>query len=135
VGDGELRHEITASNIEVTGWIPSSRVNNLLESADLYLSTSLWEGLPLSVLEAMSMSLPLLLSNCVGNKDLVINDKNGYLFKNVINAVEKIIFLNENRSLLSTFGAHSRFLCKTYFDIKKTYKEYEELYYNNLKKI
>ena len=38
------------------------------------------EGLSLSVLEAMSIGLPVILSNCVGNRDLV--QDNGFLYKN-----------------------------------------------------
>ena len=79
-GDGELKSELTSPNIKCTGWIERKKLEIYLANADIYLSTSLWEGLPLSVLEAMSIGLPLLLSNCVGNRDLVKN--NGFVYKN-----------------------------------------------------
>lgn len=55
-------------------------ISNLLTIADLYVSSSKQEGLPLSVMEAMSMGLPLLLSNVRGNSDLVSEGENGYSF-------------------------------------------------------
>ena len=39
----------------------------LLFDADIFLSCSLYEGLPLSILEAMSIGLPIVASNVVGN--------------------------------------------------------------------
>ena len=48
--------------------------------SDIYLSTSLYEGLPLSILEAMSIGLPIIESNLVGNLDTVENWFTGYLY-------------------------------------------------------
>ena len=78
-GDGELRAELTSPNIKCTGWMERKELEIYLANADIYLSTSLWEGMPLSVLEAMSIGLPVVLSDCVGNRDLVEN--NGFYIK------------------------------------------------------
>lgn len=91
-GDGELKSELTSPNIKCTGWIERKKLEIYLANADIYLSTSLWEGLPLSVLEAMSIGLPLLLSNCVGNRDLVKN--NGFVYKNK----KEIVNILKNRT-------------------------------------
>ena len=56
-------------------------VRSLLELSDIYVSTSRMEGLPISVLEAMDAKLPLILSNCRGNRELVEEGYNGYLFQ------------------------------------------------------
>lgn len=53
----------------------------LLVTADVYLSTSFYEGLPFSVVEAMAHKLPLLLSDNVGHRDLVDDGQNGLLFQ------------------------------------------------------
>lgn len=91
-GDGELKSELTSPNIKCTGWIERKKLEIYLANADIYLSTSLWEGLPLSVLEAMSIGLPLLLSNCVGSRDLVKN--NGFVYKNK----KEIVNILKNRT-------------------------------------
>ena len=51
---------------------------NYLYSSDIFLSTSLYEGLPISILEAMSVGLPILASNVVGNRDTIENGKSGF---------------------------------------------------------
>lgn len=59
----------------------SDQKDKILEQSDLYFSTSFYEGLPFSVVEAMSYKLPLILTDIIGHRDLVINEENGILFK------------------------------------------------------
>lgn len=129
-GDGELKSELTSPNIKCTGWIERKELENYLASADIYLSTSLWEGLPLSVLEAMSIGLPVVLSDCVGNKDLV--EDNGFLYSkkneacNILkDLIKKIIFYSDKSKKI--------FLRK--FELKLMQKQYYFLYKNNKRKI
>jgi glycosyltransferase involved in cell wall biosynthesis len=128
IGDGDLRHELNASNIEVTGWIGKTEVMKNLEQADLYLSTALWEGLPFSVLEAMNYSKPLLLHNCVGNVDLVKNGYNGFIFSSLEEAAVKIINFSQHREQLVEMGKNSRQMCFENFNIKNTCRLYAEKY-------
>lgn len=68
IGDGDLKREFShqaekiglADIVATTGWI--AKPHELLESADIYLHPAAYEGLPLSILEAMSASLPCILS-------------------------------------------------------------------------
>lgn len=55
-------------------------VSNLLEQADIYITASRGEGMPLTVLEAMATSLPVVASNVVGNVDVVVHGVNGFLY-------------------------------------------------------
>ena len=85
LGDGDDRQLVQAwckehdiRNVRFPGF-----VNNpikYLSAADAYLSTSRWEGLPLAVLEAMSLGLPVIASNVVGNKDAVSHEISGFLY-------------------------------------------------------
>lgn len=125
-GDGELKLELTSSNIKCTGWIERKELENYLASADIYLSTSLWEGLPLSVLEAMSIGLPIVLSDCVGNRDLV--EDNGVLYNNKIEAIKIINDFRENNNLLIFKGKKSKEIFFKEFDLKNMSKKYYSLY-------
>jgi glycosyltransferase involved in cell wall biosynthesis len=51
-----------------------------LNDAHLFLSTSRWEGMPLSILEASAHGLPVVASDVIGNKDAVTNEVTGYLY-------------------------------------------------------
>lgn len=85
IGDGEERNEIEAlitsnkiANVVLHG--VSQTVTSDIADAEVYLSTSRWEGLPMAVLEAMSLGIPVVASDVVGNRDAVKVGGTGYLY-------------------------------------------------------
>lgn len=128
IGDGDLRAHLTSPNIEITGWLSKDEVCTELRSLNMYLSTSLWEGLPLSVLQAMCSKKPLLLSNCTGNRDLVKEDFNGFLFNDKYGAISCINRLVHNRELIERMGQRSREIVTTNFSLESTVSMYSQLY-------
>lgn len=125
-GDGELKSELISPNIKCTGWIDRKALENYLSNADIYLSTSLWEGLPLSVLEAMSIGLPVVLSDCVGNKDLV-EDRN-FLYQDKQKAIRIISYYVKNRNLLIENGLKSKKTFDRDFKLENMANLYYRLY-------
>lgn len=99
IGNGELIDDITSENITVTGWVRTrEELLNKINSLDLYIQVSLWEGLPIAILEAMAVRKPLLVSNIMGNKDTVDEGYNGYTFDTEQDALAKIkFFLDQNK--------------------------------------
>lgn len=79
IGDGELRDELKSKNIEVTGWMDRKSALEKSMSADVFVLTSLWEGLPISLLEAMYMKKLCVVSNVIGNRDVIENGRNGFV--------------------------------------------------------
>jgi glycosyltransferase involved in cell wall biosynthesis len=79
IGEGKMREELTAPNVVVTGWLAGTEALNILAEADYFLLPSLWEGLPLSLLEAMYLKKLCLVSDVVGNRDLVTDGRNGFI--------------------------------------------------------
>ncbi len=128
IGDGDMRHLLTSKNIEITGWLEKSKVEEVVKKSSLYISTSLWEGLPYAVLEAMQMGRPLLLRNCVGNVDLVEEGRNGFLFDTPQGAIQKIQYLLEHHELIAKLGSNSNQLCGEKFDLKDFLANYEKQY-------
>jgi glycosyltransferase involved in cell wall biosynthesis len=128
VGDGEERHLLTAKNIIVTGWLPEDEAREVVNSSEIYLSTSNFEGLSFSVLEALTFKKPVLLKDCVGNRDMVNKGLNGDLFDQSAEAVLKILQYYNNRKMLSVMGEHSRRFCRQEFDIRQTCNQYHNLY-------
>lgn len=121
VGDGEDKAELeqaarkeSLSNIVFTGF--TGNPENYLKNANLYLSTSRWEGLPLALIEAASLSLPIVATNVTGNNEVVKDGYNGYLYEanNLENAVAQITALANNPSLYLQFAKNSR---KTYLEV------------------
>jgi len=128
VGEGELKELLNSTNIEITGWVTKEQVLVELNKSDLFISTSLWEGLPFSGMEAMSLAKPMLVHDCVGNIDLVEDNYNGFIFKTAEEAVSSIKKFLSNKNLINKFGSNSRKKCEKEFDINKNALLYSKIY-------
>lgn len=79
IGEGELRSELTAEarsagiadEVAFTGVIRRDEVYNILRRADLYVSTSHGEGLPVALLEAMACGCPVVVSDIPPHREIV----------------------------------------------------------------
>ena len=100
----------------------------LVSNADLYLSAANFEGLPFSVLEALALRKPVLLSDCIGNKDLIKKGLNGSIFNTCEEAINCILHFYNNASMLSVMGDHSGSHCNSSFNQKDTHQHYKNLY-------
>lgn len=135
VGDGELRGSIE-TKVKALGIDAHIRflgiredIPNLLATSDIFIMSSDWEGLPLTVLEAMSTGLPIISTNVGGVPDICKSGENGFLVdpKKPNLLYEAIIRIADNQKLRYDMGQKSHQLSKEY-DIKTVQKKYEELY-------
>lgn len=113
IGDGELRGELTATNIEITGWVDRKEALMKSMNADVFILTSLWEGLPISLLEAMYMKKHCVVSNVIGNRDVIHNGKNGFVCNDVAEFIQAIQKSQEDKI--------KEFVNKAYQDILDEY--------------
>lgn len=90
IGDGELRDELKSKNIEITGWADRKTALEKSLTADVFMLTSLWEGLPISLLEAMYMKKPCVVSDVIGNHDVIHSDINGFVCDSVDDFVKAV---------------------------------------------
>jgi glycosyltransferase involved in cell wall biosynthesis len=128
IGDGELNSELTAPNIKITGWLMNRNdVFKELNALDIYIQTSLWEGLPIAVLEAMALKKPVLATNVIGNKDIVVPNKTGFLFDDIDELDHYFELLKEDKTR-SFFGNNALERCYAIFDKNKNFKALSDLY-------
>ncbi len=88
VGDGEERASIENcidelninDKVILTGY--QKKPNDYLELMDIYLLSSLSEGTSMTLLEAMSLGKPCIVTNAGGNPEIVLQDKSGVVTKN-----------------------------------------------------
>lgn len=78
IGDGDMKNKLTSSNINITGWVDRKEVLKFLSRSNVFLLTSLWEGLPISLLEAMYLKKICITSKVIGNQDVICHGKNGF---------------------------------------------------------
>jgi len=87
IGDGILRKKVCAlinklnlgEEIILTGW--RNDIASILSCLDVFVLTSLWEGMPIAVLEAMAAGLPVVATDTGGISEVVLRGKTGYLVK------------------------------------------------------
>lgn len=96
IGDGELKDKLQSNNIKITGWKSRDEVLKILNNNNIFILTSLWEGLPISLLEAMYMKKICIVTNVVGNRDVVEDKKNGFIC-NITEEFVKVIDDIKNR--------------------------------------
>lgn len=127
VGDGELRESLeiaasfssNANNIHFLGWREDTE--RVLRAFDIFVLPSLWEGMPLAILEAQATGLPCIVSNIQGNNHLVSDGVSGLLFDlNEKRALEhKIMSLVDSLSKRKALGQCARKIVESQYDIEK----------------
>lgn len=133
IGDGELKHEITSTNIEIKGWMPREKALELVNSFDIYIQTSLWEGLPFTIIEAMVLEKPIIAKNVIGNKDAVKDGYNGFLCDSLDEFINSINVLKQNNELTNKMAANSGIRANDLFDRDKNFKTLYHIYISRLK--
>ena len=137
VGDGLLRPQIEtlidelkiSDKVVLLGW--RRDIPEIMNSIDLLLLTSLWEGLPRVLPQAMASGIPVVATNVNGSPEAVKNGLNGYLLPpgDVLGMAQKIIYLLNNPREARAMGLKGRELVEE-FDIWKMVKQQERLYAN-----
>lgn len=127
IGDGENRQSLKSKNIFITGWLSANEALEKLSGCDIYLSTSLWEGLPLSVLSAMAEAKPVVLTKCAGNID--VNKYNNALYYDTsIEAVKILLKLKNSKKSIDDLGNKNYEVYKKFFTINLMCEKYKRLY-------
>jgi glycosyltransferase involved in cell wall biosynthesis len=139
LGDGELMPNIR-DQVNRAGLLDKiffeGAVDNVLDylkKADAFLLITNWEGLPLSILEAMAHGLPVIATNVAGVKEEVINEVNGFLVprKDTQSVTLAISTLYKNRKMALEMGKKSKERFEKHFTIdmmtSRTIDLYKEL--------
>jgi glycosyltransferase involved in cell wall biosynthesis len=108
-------------------------VTGILASSDIFVLTSHYEGLPISVLEAMRAGLPVVASDAGGIPECVLDGKNGIVvLRGDLAAIRSALTrLIQSPQLRGTMGAASRQLYEERFTsypvVEKTFNVYEAI--------
>ena len=115
---GECQKKVKELNLEKQIHFLGYRkdIPKLLLISDLSISSANQEGLPVNIMEAMYVGLPIVATDCRGNRDLVEDRVNGYLVdlndqNRFSTCVENIYLSNENSN---KYGEKSNYIIKKY---------------------
>ena len=134
-GDGQLRpqveKEIQAMGLEKSFHLPGWQkdIPGILHAIDVFALTSLWEGLPRVLPQAMTAGSPIVATRVDGSPEAVKDGFNGFLADpgDVSKIAEKIVFFLRNPAIAREMGQNSLTLIRE-FDIHKMIADQEELY-------
>jgi len=137
-GDGEidkLKKVIknqNLNNVHFVGWVKDTQKTELLNKCDVFVLPSYNEGLPISLLEALSFGKPIISTSIGGIPRILKNNVNGYLIepgneKQLENAI--ISYLN-NKDKVKSHGEEGLTIVKNYYPenvLSKLNNIYEEI--------
>lgn len=113
-------------NVIFTGY--RKDIPQLMKISDLAISTSLREGLPVNLIEAMMSCLPIVCTNCRGNRDIAFENENAYLVDiNDISSLEEKILKIRNGDFTKDYDLKN---AEKYF-IENVKINMENIYFKN----
>ena len=130
----QIKNEIKVlglkNRVHLLGEKTHEEVINELNTTYIYLSTSLWEGLPLTLLEAGSLGIPIVASRVVGHTDVIEDGQTGFLFdlNKPQEAVHKIKLLLNDSELYGRISKNIQHKIIKDFSLDKMVNEHRELY-------
>lgn len=137
VGDGDQKEEaielISKLNLSTNITLLSFRqdVPAILAASDIFVLPSLWEGLPIGLLEAMSMGKAVIASNVDGTSEIIEHKRNGWLVETndlVNNTAEALLNLSKDPELRRQFSEKARSTVTQRFNAATMTKEIEQVY-------
>jgi glycosyltransferase involved in cell wall biosynthesis len=132
VGSGDVHYEsmLRAAGVTVTGWVDAHEVRRYLSECTAYVQTSRWEGMPLSVLQAMAAGVPCVVTDVVGNRDAVTHAKTGLIGADTPALMRNLVTLLEHPALAEKFGKAARQNARERFGREPFRQQLRELYTN-----
>lgn len=145
VGDGNLRRpmeefaaELGVSNrLHIMGMQTSDKARSVLLGSDILLFTSLFEGLPVTILEAFALKVPIIAADVGSISDVVIDKKTGRLFpKENFHVAAKLLSeaLREKNCFKEYAMAGYTLVSERYSPEEKMSLLFQQLYVNQIRK-
>lgn len=141
VGDGplagELKDKVRQLKLEKNIHFPGlkTEVRPYLAAFDIYMMTSIFEGLPIALLEAMSSGCPVITTNAGGIKEVIVAKEHGLLcdVDHPEALAEMAVSLIRDRDTARQLGAGARNRVEQNFSLASMVQKLEEFYSNTAK--
>lgn len=108
-----------------------SDVPELMNAADAFVMSSLWEGMPMVLLEAAAVGLPIVATDVGGNREVIVDKQSGFLVPSrdsslLADAMEKVMGLQSDDR--KKMGMAGRKYVEEHFSMDRVVELWEELY-------
>lgn len=107
---------------------------NFLKKIDVFIIPSLTEGLPITLLEAMQASIPIIATQVGGIPRVIEDGETGYLVipQSPLALAEKIIFVKKNPAKAALVSSNARHVALTKYSSRRMADDYQKVYQNVL---
>lgn len=128
-GDGDIDKSFAPENVNLHGWASGNEKEEIFKNAGVLLLPSYNEGLPISILEAMSHGMPIISTPVGGITEAVKNNDNGFIIDcgDTKALAEKINVLCD-KDLRKKMGQESFRIVKEKFDVEIIKQRLKEIY-------
>jgi glycosyltransferase involved in cell wall biosynthesis len=113
-----IKYHGLKEKIRIIEWSYKIDISQYLVETDIYISTSIFEGLPYSILEAMSLGIPCVASFCDGNNDIITSTEDGFLCNSNDQFVSVLLRLINEPSLRNQISEKAKQTVQKRFDIR-----------------
>jgi glycosyltransferase involved in cell wall biosynthesis len=136
VGDGDLKKSTIelAKKLKIDNYIIfqdfRQDIPYVLSGIDIYCLPSLWEGLPIGLLEAMAMKKAIVATPVDGTKEAIEDLHSGILVPNQspLQLADAILSLHADKAMLTKYGENARRTIEDRFEVNRMVKEVENSY-------
>lgn len=113
-----------------TGMVPADQILNYYRLFDLKILASTMEGLSQALLEAMALEVPVIATDFSGNREVIRQEENGFLFQDqdIASLAVYIQKIKNNQELVSRFRHNGKKTALEQFNIKNTLDQYQNFF-------
>ena len=128
IGEGEPPGGFD-KNVKRLGLLASTeKLAQAYSTLDVFLSTSMIETFPTTLLEASATGVPSIVYPNGGMADLIIDGHNGFLVKDVAEATEKLLTVHSRPEYLATLGMRARQIVASTYNLQTIGNLYTDVY-------
>lgn len=142
IGDGELRVPLQkyvrqlglSGSVDFTGWVKD--LSGVYRDLDVVALTSLNEGTPVSIIEALACARPVIATDVGGVKDLITDEENGYLVEtnDADEFASRLLDLLNDKEKRAAFGRRGREAVRAKYSSQRLVRDITTLYEECLEK-
>ncbi|MCA8271111.1 glycosyltransferase [Burkholderia sp. AU30280] len=111
-----------------SGWVTRAHALALTSGLDIYVQTSRWEGMPVALIEAQVAGIPAVVTDVVGNRDVVIHGVTGFIASSVDEMATYLTMLRDDPQLRAQMGAAARTRAVQRFSMNAVFRQWHTLY-------
>lgn len=117
-GDEVDRELLEQSGVRVSGWLPRREALARIAELDVYIQTSLWEGMPIAVIEAQVAGIPAVVTDILGNRDIVVEGVTGFICRDEEEMAAQLQRLIDEPQTRAILGQRARESALTRFSVE-----------------